>query len=102
MRELVILTLELNSFFLLSLILEGGIMNKTQGRGIFKDIHIVSLTFAGIPLAIGTWSGALVAIIISMIAYQYRIRIEEDALQEAFGSEYEEYKKRTWKLLPGF
>jgi protein-S-isoprenylcysteine O-methyltransferase Ste14 len=60
------------------------------------------LIFSGIPLAIGTWSGALVAIIVSMIAYQYRIRIEEEALQEAFGSEYEEYKKRTWKLLPGF
>jgi protein-S-isoprenylcysteine O-methyltransferase Ste14 len=60
------------------------------------------LTFAGIPLAIGTWSGALVAVIVSMIAYQYRIRIEEEALKEAFGSEYEEYKKRTWKLLPGF
>ena len=60
------------------------------------------LTFAGIPIAIGTWSGALVAIVVSMIAYLYRIRIEEEALQEAFGSEYEEYKKRTWKLLPGF
>jgi protein-S-isoprenylcysteine O-methyltransferase Ste14 len=24
------------------------------------------------------------------------------ALHEAFGSEYEEYKKRTWKLFPGF
>lgn len=60
------------------------------------------LVFAGIPLAIGTWSGALIAIIVSITAYQYRIKIEEKALQEAFGSEYEEYKKRTWKLLPGF
>ena len=60
------------------------------------------LTFSGIPLAIGTWSGVLVAIVVSMIAYLYRIRIEEEALQTAFGSEYEEYKKRTWKLFPGF
>jgi protein-S-isoprenylcysteine O-methyltransferase Ste14 len=60
------------------------------------------LTFVGIPLAIGTWTGALVAIIVSMTAYQYRIRIEEEALHEAFGSEYEEYKKWTWKLFPGF
>lgn len=59
------------------------------------------LVFTGIPLAIGTWSGALVAIIVSIIAYQYRISIEEEALQEAFGSEYEEYKKSTWKLFPG-
>jgi len=60
------------------------------------------LTFVGIPLAIGTWTGALITTVVSMIAYQYRIRIEEEALQEAFGYEYEEYKKRTWKLFPGF
>ncbi len=59
------------------------------------------LVFTGIPLAIGTWLGALVAIIVSIIAYQYRISIEEEALREAFGSEYEDYKKRTLKLLPG-
>ena len=60
------------------------------------------LTFAGIPLAVGTWLGALIVLIIRLIAVQYRIRVEEEALQAAFGSEYEEYKKRTWKLFPGF
>jgi len=60
------------------------------------------LSLIGIPLAVGTWFGALVAIVVSWIAYQYRIRVEEEALQAAFGSEYEEYKKRTWKLFPGF
>jgi protein-S-isoprenylcysteine O-methyltransferase Ste14 len=60
------------------------------------------LTFTGIPLAIGIWSGTFFAIIVSMIVYQYRIHIEEEALLEAFGSEYEEYKIRTWKLFPGF
>lgn len=60
------------------------------------------LSLIGIPLAAGTWFGALVAIVVILIAYQYRIRVEEEALQSAFGSEYEEYKKRTWKLFPGF
>jgi protein-S-isoprenylcysteine O-methyltransferase Ste14 len=60
------------------------------------------LTFVGIPLAIGIWTGALVTIVVSMIAYLYRILIEEEALQEAFGSEYEEFKKGTKKLFPGF
>jgi protein-S-isoprenylcysteine O-methyltransferase Ste14 len=60
------------------------------------------LAFAGIPLAIGTWSGVIVAIIVSWVVHQYRIRVEEEALQEAFGSEYEEYKKKTWELFPGF
>jgi protein-S-isoprenylcysteine O-methyltransferase Ste14 len=80
---------------------------KLVTQGPYKYIRHPSytggfLTFVGIPLAIGIWTGALIAIIVSMIAYQYRIDIEEEALQEAFGSEYEEYKKRTWKLFPGF
>jgi len=60
------------------------------------------LTFAGIPIAIGTWLGALIVLIIKLIVIQYRIHVEEKALQAAFGSEYEEYKKKTWKLFPGF
>jgi protein-S-isoprenylcysteine O-methyltransferase Ste14 len=60
------------------------------------------LSLIGITLAIGTWVGALVAFVLSLIAYQYRIHVEEKALQEAFGSEYEEYKNRTHKLFPGF
>jgi protein-S-isoprenylcysteine O-methyltransferase Ste14 len=60
------------------------------------------LTFIGIPLAVGTWLGVVIALIIKLIAIEYRIRVEEEVLQEAFGFEYEEYKKRTWKLFPGF
>ncbi len=60
------------------------------------------LTFTGVPLTIGTWLGAIVVIIVCWTVHQYRIHVEEEALQEAFGSEYEEYKKRTWKLFPGF
>jgi protein-S-isoprenylcysteine O-methyltransferase Ste14 len=62
----------------------------------------ILLSFTAIPVAIGTWSGAIVALILIWTVHQYRIRVEEEALQAAFGSEYEEYKKRTWKLFPGF
>ncbi|AKJ37788.1 isoprenylcysteine carboxyl methyltransferase [Methanosarcina barkeri CM1] len=60
------------------------------------------LSLIGIALSIGTWFGAFVAFVLSLIAYQYRIHVEEEALQKAFGSEYEEYKNRTYKLFPGF
>ena len=60
------------------------------------------LSLIGITLSIGTWFGALIAFVLSLIAYQYRIRVEEETLQEAFGSEYEEYRSRTYKLFPGF
>jgi Putative protein-S-isoprenylcysteine methyltransferase len=60
------------------------------------------LSLIGITLAVGTWFGALIAFILSLIAFQYRIHIEEEALQEVFGSEYEEYRNKTYKLFPGF
>jgi protein-S-isoprenylcysteine O-methyltransferase Ste14 len=60
------------------------------------------LSFVGAPLALGTWLGVLVALIANWIAIQNRIRIEEQALIEAFGSEYEEYRRITWEIFPGF
>lgn len=60
------------------------------------------LSLTGITLAVGTWFGTLIAFVLSLIAFQYRIHVEEEALQEAFGSEYEDYKNRTYKLFPGF
>ncbi|MFA5105352.1 MAG: isoprenylcysteine carboxylmethyltransferase family protein [Candidatus Micrarchaeia archaeon] len=60
------------------------------------------MTFAGLPLAIGTWPGALLVFMVCMVAYAYRISVEEDALVEAFGAEYESYRKRTWKMFPGY
>jgi protein-S-isoprenylcysteine O-methyltransferase Ste14 len=60
------------------------------------------LTFGGISLAIGTWLGLIIALVIKWIAIEYRVRVEEEALKTAFGSEYEEYMQKTWKLFPGF
>jgi protein-S-isoprenylcysteine O-methyltransferase Ste14 len=80
---------------------------KLVTQGPYKYIRHPSytggfLTFLGIPLAIGTWTGTLVAFVVSIIVYQYRISVEEVALLEAFGTEYGEYKRRTWRLFPGF
>jgi protein-S-isoprenylcysteine O-methyltransferase Ste14 len=60
------------------------------------------LTMMGMALAVGTWFGAFLALALKLIAYRYRINVEEQALQKAFGPEWEDYKKRTWKLIPGF
>jgi len=60
------------------------------------------LSVIGIAIAVGTWFGALFALALKLIAYRYRIDVEEHALQEAFGPEWDDYKKRTWKLIPGF
>ena len=59
------------------------------------------LTIVGVPLALGTWAGALVTVGVGAAVYSYRARVEEQALVGAFGDEYREYRRRTWKFLPG-
>jgi protein-S-isoprenylcysteine O-methyltransferase Ste14 len=59
------------------------------------------LTVVGVRLALGTWAAALVAPEIGLAAYSYRVRAEEQAFVVAFGDEYREHRRRTWKFLPG-
>ena len=56
----------------------------------------------GVVMAIGTWLGALLAFIITTAGILYRITVEEKALLQTFGMEYQEYMAQTWKLLPGW
>ncbi len=45
---------------------------------------------------------ALLAIAIVGVAYWRKIRMEEVKLREAFGAGYEDYRRSTWALIPGF
>jgi len=58
-----------------------------------------------ILLAVGldsrNWAGLLVLIVPATAALLYRIHIEEAALSEAFGKQYTDYGKATWRLVPG-
>lgn len=44
---------------------------------------------------------ALVAVAIIGTAYVRKIRLEERHLSALFGAEYDEYRRRSWALLPG-
>jgi protein-S-isoprenylcysteine O-methyltransferase Ste14 len=55
-----------------------------------------------IVLGLGTWAGAVCMFVMVLSATLYRIRVEERALLETFGAEYQAYMKRTWRLLPGW
>jgi protein-S-isoprenylcysteine O-methyltransferase Ste14 len=35
-----------------------------------------------------------------LVGYLYRIKVEEKFMLEEFGDKYEEYKKRTKRLIP--
>lgn len=58
------------------------------------------LIFAGIGLAVGNWLSFGAASLAALIAYAQRIRVEEMALHERFGTEFEANKKRTWAVIP--
>jgi protein-S-isoprenylcysteine O-methyltransferase Ste14 len=60
------------------------------------------LIYFGIALSLGSWLGAIAALVMMLSATLYRISIEEKVLIEAFGDEYRDYMKRTWKLFPGW
>jgi protein-S-isoprenylcysteine O-methyltransferase Ste14 len=58
------------------------------------------LTLTGFGLALGNLAGLLVAVACLGFAYSYRIPVEEAALLEALGDPYQQYRKRTWRLVP--
>jgi protein-S-isoprenylcysteine O-methyltransferase len=58
------------------------------------------LLFAGIGLATGNWISAVAAPLSVVIAYAWRIHVEEIALRERFGAEFETHRRRTWAVIP--
>ena len=58
------------------------------------------LSLLGFGLALGNVAGLLAALVCMGFAYAYRIRVEETALASALGQSYQEYTKRTWRLVP--
>ena len=58
------------------------------------------LTLLGFGLALGNWIGLAANLSCMGFAYAYRIPIEEAALASALGEAYEQYMKRTWRLVP--
>jgi len=58
------------------------------------------LVFLGIGFALTNWIAVLGLFLPVLIAFSRRISIEERVLQAHFADQYEEYRKRSWRLLP--
>lgn len=56
--------------------------------------------YAGPALVTGEWL-ALIGFAMAALAYWRKIRLEEAALETAFGPEYAAYRQDTWALVPG-
>jgi len=54
----------------------------------------------GFPLCFGSIVGLGIAFVVGVPVLAYRIQVEERALRAWFGEEYEEYSKKTNRLIP--
>jgi protein-S-isoprenylcysteine O-methyltransferase Ste14 len=61
----------------------------------------ILIILIGFGFGIGNWASVLVFFAAGVIAYASRIAlVEERALAEQFGQEFQDYKKHTWALIP--
>ncbi len=57
------------------------------------------LATLGTAIAFGEWSG-LLAFVLIVTAWGYKARLEENAMAEQFGTEYERYRQSVKGLIP--
>jgi protein-S-isoprenylcysteine O-methyltransferase len=79
--------------------------HKLITTGIYKTIRHPSylgglLCFAGFGIALDNYISLFFIFFVNLIVILIRIDYEEKILMNEFGSAFEEYKKRTKKLLP--
>ena len=55
---------------------------------------------AGVGLTSGSWPVFFVLTCLPLVGLLRRIRVEETVLSAHFGSAYESYRSRTWRLIP--
>jgi protein-S-isoprenylcysteine O-methyltransferase Ste14 len=60
----------------------------------------ILLILSGFGLTFGSWVSAGAALLIGFAGILPRIRVEESALAQAFGSDYREYANSTDRILP--
>lgn len=56
----------------------------------------------GIGLALHSWGGIIVLLVMNGLAFGYRIQIEEKVLVSELGEDYIQYMKRTKRIIPFF
>jgi protein-S-isoprenylcysteine O-methyltransferase Ste14 len=79
---------------------------RLQRKGLYRlvrhpsylGLELILLAFA---LHARTWACFAVFLVPPTLALLYRIHVEETALRMAFGADYEDYCRRTKRLIPG-
>jgi protein-S-isoprenylcysteine O-methyltransferase Ste14 len=64
----------------------------------YLGLELILLAYA---LHSRTWACFAVFFVPPTLAVLYRIHVEETALRLAFGADYDDYSRRTRRLIPG-
>ncbi len=96
--------LTLRKYFTVNIVIQEG--HKVIKSGIYRFVRHPSysgalISFWGMGLVFSNAISLAVLVVPVTIGFIKRIDIEEAALLEAFGEEYEEYRKKSKKLFPG-
>lgn len=94
----------LGRFFTTNVAIRAG--HKVIRQGPYRWMRHPSYTggliaFFGLGLAFANWLSLAVLMILIVIAYLYRMNVEEKVLIAALGDEYLEYSRQTKRLIPG-
>ena len=79
---------------------------KLVTSGIYKFIRHPSysgslLSFLGFAMVFNNWITFIVIFLPILLAFLYRISVEERVLQEEFEQQYQEYCRKSKRLIPG-
>lgn len=79
--------------------------HKIKKDGAYRIIRHPSyasslISFIGFGVSLNNWVSVISVTILVIFALSYRIKVEEKTLVEHFGSDYSDYMKKTYRLIP--
>ncbi len=79
--------------------------HRLKQDGVYRFIRHPSylgsiVSFLGFGISLNNWISLIIIVVMVTVAMLNRIRVEERLLLEQFGSEYSDYMKKTYRLLP--
>ncbi|MCL2859637.1 MAG: isoprenylcysteine carboxylmethyltransferase family protein [Oscillospiraceae bacterium] len=77
-------------------LITSGIYKYIRHPGYLSDL----LIFIGLSLTMGNWLSLIIVPIMFILAYIYRIHVEEKMLLKIFGEQYKSYQKNSKMIIP--